>query len=139
MTLGGSEICRGLTSTDLASLEVRTRFGDGLRWDEDEWVTSVSSPVVALRYVLPGRTVESVSPAVPVPVLSPIFSSKKAISSPVRLGTLTGELTRSMGSVAARKWDEWTDRRVSSAESPEFGSQRRVEMRLGVKGFPCAP
>ena len=35
--------------------------------------------------------------------LSPVFSSKKAISSPVRSGTLTGEATRSVGSVAARR------------------------------------
>lgn len=41
---------------------------DGLRWDEDEWVASVSPPDVALRCVLPGRTVESVSVVVPVPV-----------------------------------------------------------------------
>ena len=35
--------------------------------------------------------------------LSLVFSSKKAINSPVLLGTLTGEATRSAGSVVARK------------------------------------
>jgi len=35
--------------------------------------------------------------------LSPVFSSKRAISSLVRFGTATGEATRSVGSVAARR------------------------------------